>query len=133
MLWYRIHEFQGRLGKTQFSQFVEFYGSSRFYETNTCRAPSAKNERQREAAVSISMISESEWLTRKKRIDSRLTALGWKIVRFSGSIVLASLNKVAVEELPTASGPADYGLFVAGRLLGIVEAKKVTVNPQNVS
>ena len=25
------------------------------------------------------MISESEWLTRKKRIDSRLTALGWKI------------------------------------------------------
>jgi type I restriction enzyme R subunit len=79
------------------------------------------------------MISESEWLTRKKRIDSRLTALGWKIVRFSGSIVLASLNKVAVEELPTASGPADYGLFVAGRLLGIVEAKKVTVNPQNVS
>ena len=53
-------------------------------------------------------------------------------MRFSESIVLASLDKVAVEELPTASGPADYGLFVAGKLLGIVEAKKVTVNPQNV-
>jgi len=78
------------------------------------------------------MISEREWLTRKKRIDGRLTRLGWKIVRFSESIVLASLDKVAVEELPTASGPADYGLFVAGKLLGIVEAKKVTVNPQNV-
>ena len=78
------------------------------------------------------MITESEWLTRKKRIDSRLTALGWKIVRYSEGIDLGSLKKVAVEELPTASGPADYALFVSGKLLGIIEAKKVTVNPQNV-
>jgi type I restriction enzyme, R subunit len=78
------------------------------------------------------MISESEWITRKKRIDSRLNALGWKIARYSGGINLTSLDKVAIEELPTASGPADYALFVAGRFLGIIEAKKVTVNPQNV-
>mgnify|MGYP000591341807 CR=1 FL=1 len=38
----------------------------------------------------------------------------------------------SVEELPTAHGPADYGLFVGGQLLGIIEAKKVAVNPQNV-
>ena len=78
------------------------------------------------------MISESEWLTRKKRIDSRLTPLGWRIVKFSEGIVTSSLDKVAVEELPTASGPADYALFISGKLLGIIEAKKVTVNPQNV-
>jgi type I restriction enzyme R subunit len=78
------------------------------------------------------MISESEWLTRKKRIDSRLIALGWKIVSYSEGIDLGSLKKIAVEELPTASGPADYALFVSGKLLGIIEAKKVTVNPQNV-
>ena len=42
------------------------------------------------------------------------------------------MDKAAVEELPTANGPADYALFVKGQLLGIVEAKKVTVNPQNV-
>src|SRR5262249_9751498 len=47
-------------------------------------------------------------------------------------IRLGSLDKIVVEELPTASGPADYALFVSGKLLGIVEAKKVTVNPQNV-
>ncbi len=41
-------------------------------------------------------------------------------------------HRIAVEELPTANGPADYGLFVGGQLLGIVEAKKVAVNPQNV-
>ena len=78
------------------------------------------------------MISESEWSTRKKRIDARLIALGWRIVRYSQGIGLGSLDKVAVEELPTASGPADYALFVSGKFLGIIEAKKVTVNPQNV-
>jgi type I restriction enzyme, R subunit len=78
------------------------------------------------------MAYESEWLTRKRRIDSRLKATGWDIVPHSPDMLVNSLDKVAVEELPTAKGPADYGLFVAGRLLGIVEAKKVGVNPQNV-
>lgn len=51
---------------------------------------------------------------------------------FSDTLDPKVLDKIAVEELPTASGPADYGLFVDGNLLGIIEAKKVTVNPQNV-
>ncbi len=75
---------------------------------------------------------ESEWMTRKRRIDARLKKLGWRVVRFSGALDLGLLNEIAVEELPTANGPADYGLFVGGKLLGIIEAKKVTVNPQNV-
>src|SRR5205823_4555678 len=75
---------------------------------------------------------EAEWLTRKSRIDARLKQSGWKLVGFSPELNLNALDKVAVEELPTANGPADYGLLVGGRLLGIVEAKKVTVNPQNV-
>src|SRR6266498_1204763 len=78
------------------------------------------------------MPTEAEWLTRKSRIDTRLKQNGWKLVRFSPELNLKALDKIAVEELPTANGPADYGLFVSGRLLGIVEAKKVTVNPQNV-
>jgi type I restriction enzyme R subunit len=57
---------------------------------------------------------------------------GWKLVRFSPELSLNELDKIAVEELPTANGPADYALFVRGQLLGIVEAKKVSVNPQNV-
>ncbi|MHB8894945.1 MAG: type I restriction endonuclease subunit R [Candidatus Geothermincolia bacterium] len=75
---------------------------------------------------------ESEWQTRKKRIDSRLKALGWAIRPFSDKLNLETLTATAVEELPTKNGPADYGLFVGGQLLGIIEAKKVTVNPQNV-
>ena len=76
------------------------------------------------------MAYESESLTRKRRIDSRLKATDWDIVRFSPDMLVNSLDNVAVEELPTANGPADYGLFVGGRLLEIVEAKKVSRDPQ---
>src|SRR5436190_17568510 len=75
---------------------------------------------------------EAEWLTRKQRIDTRLKQRGWHLVRFSPDLSLQNLDKTAVEELPTANGPADYALFVGGQLLGIIEAKKITVNPQNV-
>ncbi len=78
------------------------------------------------------MPMEAEWLTRKSRIDARLKQRGWHLVRFSPDLNLKTLDKIAVEELPTANGPADYALFVKGQLLGIIEAKKVTVNPQNV-
>src|SRR6059058_5161201 len=78
------------------------------------------------------MSREAEWLTRKSRIDARLKQKGWRLVRFTPALNLKALDGTAVEELPTANGPADYALFVNGRLLGIIEAKKVTVNPQNV-
>lgn len=77
---------------------------------------------------------EAEWKTRKNRIDMRLRALApaWQILRYHDGLDLSSLHCAAVEEFPTAHGPADYALFVRGRLLGIIEAKMVTVNPQNV-
>ena len=38
----------------------------------------------------------------------------------------------AVEEYPTTNGPADYALFVNGLIVGLVEAKREAVNPQEV-
>jgi type I restriction enzyme R subunit len=55
-----------------------------------------------------------------------------EIVRFSEDLDLSTLGHHEVEEYPTENGFADYGLFVKGKLLGIIEAKKVTVAPQNV-
>lgn len=75
---------------------------------------------------------ESEWRTRKSRIDRRLVAQGWTIVHHREVDDFSTLQAHAVEELPTANGPADYALVAGGRLLGLIEAKKVTVNPQNV-
>ena len=59
------------------------------------------------------MPNESEWQTRKERIDSRLKKLGWKIVPFSDALDLGSLDKTAVEELPTANGPRPARLWRA--------------------
>lgn len=77
---------------------------------------------------------EPEWLTRKRRIDTQLKALrpAWDIVPFREGMDLARLTHHAVTEFPTANGPADYALFVKGRLLGLIEAKKVGVGPQEV-
>src|SRR5215469_13781352 len=76
--------------------------------------------------------SQSEWLTRKRLIDPRLKAAGWKIVPFSPGMSLDSHSSCAIEEFETANGPADYALCVDGKILGIVEAKKLTLGPQSV-
>ncbi|MDG3008481.1 type I restriction endonuclease subunit R [Paludisphaera mucosa] len=78
------------------------------------------------------MSSELEWLTRRNRIDTRLRAWGWDVVPHGPSFQPAEAHAKAVTEYPTANGPADYALFVNGRILGIVEAKKVSLGPQNV-
>jgi type I restriction enzyme R subunit len=80
------------------------------------------------------MPEELEWKTRKDRVDRKLTSLhpAWSIVKYKPDLDTASLHCHAVEEYPTQSGPADYALFVKGRLLGIIEAKKVRVGPANV-
>ncbi|MDB6057558.1 MAG: Type site-specific deoxyribonuclease, partial [Verrucomicrobiales bacterium] len=77
---------------------------------------------------------EAEWQTRKKRIDTRLLSLTppWKIVPWSVGLDTSTLTNHVVTEFPTDKGPADYAVFVNGTLVGVIEAKKVTVNPQNV-
>ena len=76
--------------------------------------------------------NELEWQTRKKRIDTRLVALGWTISAFDPALSLHDYTRHAITEYPTANGPADYALVVGGRILGIVEAKKLSLGPQNV-
>jgi type I restriction enzyme R subunit len=76
--------------------------------------------------------SESERRTRRSRIDPRLKQWGWEVTPFSPARALSGYRRHAIEEFPTANGPADYALVVDGKLLGVVEAKKVTLGPQNV-
>jgi type I restriction enzyme R subunit len=75
---------------------------------------------------------ESERQTRRDRVDPRLKAAGWAVIDFKEGRPLTGLSGHAIAEYPTVNGPADYALVVDGRLLGIVEAKKVTLGPQNV-
>jgi Type I site-specific restriction-modification system, R (restriction) subunit and related helicases len=75
---------------------------------------------------------ESERQTRKKRIDPLLKGLGWKVVPFDEARPLTALSNCAIEEYPTDNGPADYALCINGEIVGVVEAKKLTLGPQNV-
>jgi type I restriction enzyme R subunit len=79
-------------------------------------------------------MTESEKTTRKNRIDTRLKSamLSWTIIPWSEDLDTSGLQSNAVEEYPTETGPADYALFVKGQLLGIIEAKKLSVGAENV-
>jgi type I restriction enzyme, R subunit len=76
--------------------------------------------------------AESEWLTRRRLINPKLEAAGWRIVPFDPRKPLAAYDRCAIEEFETSNGPADYALCAGSRILGIVEAKKLTLGPQNV-
>ena len=69
---------------------------------------------------------ESEWLTRKRRIDPLLDGAGWPRRKGRGNATFRT------EEEETPHGPADYALWLDERIVGIVEAKKLTIGPQNV-
>ncbi|WP_318202663.1 DEAD/DEAH box helicase family protein [Streptomyces sp. SCL15-4] len=75
---------------------------------------------------------ESEAATRKRRIDPKLEAAGWKVTPYQPSYTASPPPASAVEEWPTAAGPADYALTDDGAVRGVVEAKRVTVGPQGV-
>ena len=75
----------------------------------------------------MSPIDESEWKTRKSRIDPKLEVSGWPF-KHGRSIPPA----FRTEEEETENGPADYALWLDGRVVSVIEAKKVTVGPQGV-
>lgn len=65
------------------------------------------------------MSQEFEWQTRRDRINTKLKALNpaWNIVKYRPELETSTLNHHAIEEFPTANGPADYALFVNLRLM----------------
>lgn len=75
---------------------------------------------------------ESERETRRTRIDPKLIEQGWEVVPYDPNLPMIAYTNHAVTEFPTDEGPADYGLVVAGRVLGMTEGKRVTLGPQNV-
>ncbi len=56
-------------------------------------------------------------------IDEKLEQSGWIIQDMRQLNLTASIG-IAVREFPTSTGPVDYALFIEGRPVGVVEAKK---------
>ena len=59
----------------------------------------------------------------RQLIDARLAQSGWVVQDLKKVNPTASLG-VAVREYPTSTGPVDYALFVDGKPVGVIEAKK---------
>jgi type I restriction enzyme R subunit len=94
--------------------------------------PSRRARKGRKTAASP---QHSEFLTRKQLIDGQIADAGWRIVlqkNFDSAKLLGAYDRCAIEEYQTNNGPADYALCVNGHILGVVEAKKLTLGPQNV-
>ncbi|TPK39683.1 type I restriction-modification system endonuclease [Mesorhizobium sp. B2-5-3] len=85
-------------------------------------------ERGEEAATKIEL-DESQT---RALIDQQLRDRGWeantKTLRHSAGVRPAKGRNMAIAEWPTASGPADYALFVGTTLVGVVEAKRQRKN-----
>lgn len=56
-------------------------------------------------------------------IDEKLEKSGWTIQDIKKLNLTVALG-VAVREFPTSTGPVDYALFVEGKPVGVIEAKK---------
>lgn len=59
----------------------------------------------------------------RKKIDQLLTNAGW-IIQDRKRLNLRAGLGVAVREFSLNSGPADYLLFIDGKIAGVIEAKK---------
>ncbi|MFD1409459.1 type I restriction-modification system endonuclease [Kroppenstedtia eburnea] len=68
----------------------------------------------------------------RRIIDEQLAMAGWEAdsrrLRYARGARPEKGKNQAIAEWPTACGPADYALFIGLRLVGLVEAKKISKN-----
>ncbi len=73
------------------------------------------------------MNASSDYLNPEARarmaIDEQLAECGWVVQDYQNAAVAAARG-VAVREVPTEAGPADYVLYVDAQAVGVIEAKK---------
>lgn len=59
----------------------------------------------------------------RDEIDRQLLACGW-VIQDKRTFNLSANTGVAIKEFQTSVGPADYVLFVSGKPVGLIEAKR---------
>jgi type I restriction enzyme R subunit len=70
------------------------------------------------------MINQNPEQIVRDSIDKQLTDCGW-VIQSKSKINLHAAMGIALRECQTDVGPADYVLFVEGKPIGIIEAKRV--------
>ena len=54
--------------------------------------------------------AHSEWLTRKRLIDQKVKAAGWRVMPYEEWKPLSEYDRCAIEEYPTDTGPVEGAL-----------------------
>lgn len=121
-------------------QFWERYAADT--EADLRRAETALREAQKAAeaapAQQLALLAELanrqagkielDEATTRVLIDEHLRAAGWivdsAVLRHASGARPEYGKAMAIAEWPTKSGPVDYALFVDGRCLGVIEAKR---------
>lgn len=89
-------------------------------------------EKYREAAQAASQQLHLDEPATRQLIDTQLRQAGWEAdtinLRYSNGTRPQRGRNLAIAEWPTASGPADYVLFVGLTPLAVVEAKRQNVD-----
>lgn len=71
---------------------------------------------------------EIDEATTRILIDDQLRAAGWLVdsreLRYAAGTRPQPGQSIAISEWPTESGPVDYALFIEGRCVGVIEAKR---------
>ncbi len=62
----------------------------------------------------------------RREIDEQLEACGWVVQDYKSAAVAAALG-VAIREVQTTAGRADYVLYVDRQAVGVIEAKKASM------
>ncbi len=95
------------------------------------RAPTLTAELAQAAEIADANIELDEADTRVM-IDAKLAAAGWSVdsarLRHSAGSRPDQAPAIAIAEWPTNAGPVDYALFLDGRCVGLVEAKRASTD-----
>lgn len=91
-------------------------------------APPAQLDRLAQLASKQAEKVDLDEATTRVLIDDQLRAAGWTVdsvlLRYSADVRPQPGESIAISEWPTDSGPVDYALFIEGRCVGVIEAKR---------
>lgn len=89
-------------------------------------------EKYRRAATTASQFVRLDEAQTRQIIDAQLRAAGWEAdtvnLRYNNGTQPERSRNLAIAEYPTASGPADYVLFIGLMPVAVVEAKRKNVD-----
>lgn len=101
-------------------------------QTEATKKKSATFEKYRRAAVYASQLTQLDEDQTRQIIDAQLRAAGWEAdtvnLRYTRGTRPERSRNLAIAEYPTASGPADYVLFIGLMPVAVVEAKRGNVD-----